>query len=30
LAEFAKLWGELEFALQFDGKLKKKETKIVG
>jgi hypothetical protein len=27
--EFAKLWGQLEFALQFDGKMKKKEVKII-
>ena len=26
----AQLWGRLEFALQFDGKMKKKEIKIVG
>lgn len=25
----AELWGKLEFALQFDGKLKKKKIKIV-
>jgi len=29
LDRFAVLWGRLEFALQFDGKLKKKEVKIV-